>query len=101
MTDITRLLVIEDSEDTIESIYLAFQIRWPEVEIITATTGRKGIELAENKSPDLIILDIGLPDMSGFDVLKKIRLFSEAPIIISSGVWRAALTNTLSSLSAS
>jgi two-component system, OmpR family, response regulator VicR len=82
MKDITRLLVIEDCEDTIESIYLAFQIRWPEVEIISATTGRKGIELAESKTPDLIILDIGLPDINGFDVLRKIRLFSEVPIII-------------------
>ena len=82
MKDVGSLIVIEDNEETVGAISIAFQIRWPEVEIISAGEGAKGIELVETRTPDLVILDIGLPDMSGFEVLKRIRLFSAVPVII-------------------
>lgn len=78
-----KTLIIEDDPGIVESISLALQIRWPDTEIIFTHLGKKGIEFAENKSPDIIILDLGLPDMSGFEVLKQIRTFSSlVPIII-------------------
>jgi two-component system KDP operon response regulator KdpE len=77
-----KLLIIEDDEGIVEAISLAFQIRWPEAHIISTHSGRKGIELVEEEMPDVIILDLGLPDMSGFDVLKKLRQFSKVPILI-------------------
>jgi len=55
---------------------------WPEVEVLSTHLGKKGIELAEVEAPDIIILDLGLPDTTGFDVLKKVRTFTSAPIII-------------------
>jgi len=42
----------------------------------------EGVELAESEKPNVIILDLGLPDMSGFDVLKQIRLFSSVPLVV-------------------
>ena len=77
-----KLLIIEDDEEIIEAISLAFQIRWPEARIISTRYGKKGVELVETEQPDIVILDLGLPDTNGFDVLRKVRLFSEVPIII-------------------
>lgn len=77
-----KLLIIEDDEEIVEAISLAFQIRWPEAQIISTRYGKKGIEQVESDQPDIVILDLGLPDINGFDVLRKIRQFSKVPIII-------------------
>jgi two-component system KDP operon response regulator KdpE len=77
-----KTLIVEDDPGIVESISLALQIRWPETQIISTHLGRKGVELAEREAPDIIILDLGLPDISGFEVLKQIRSFSSVPIII-------------------
>ena len=77
-----KLLVVEDDEEIVEAISLAFQIRWPEAQVISTHSGRKGVELVESEQPDIVILDLGLPDINGFDVLRRIRLFSQVPIII-------------------
>jgi two-component system KDP operon response regulator KdpE len=77
-----KVLIVEDSQDIIDAVNLAFQIRWPEAQVISTKFGEKGIELVETEKPDMVILDLGLPDVSGFDVLKGIRLFSQVPVII-------------------
>ncbi|MBM3175990.1 MAG: response regulator transcription factor [Chloroflexi bacterium] len=77
-----KVLIIEDDPEIVESISLAFRIRWPEAEVLSSRLGSKGIELVKNQPPDAVILDLGLPDMSGFEVLKQIRAFSSIPIII-------------------
>ncbi len=77
-----KALIIEDDAEIVESISLALQIRWPETHIVSTHLGKKGIDLVESDDPDIIILDLGLPDISGFDVLKRVRSFSSAPIII-------------------
>lgn len=77
-----KVLIIEDDQGIVESISLALNIRWPDIKIISTHLGNTGVELAESEQPDLIMLDLGLPDISGFDVLKQIRLFSSVPIII-------------------
>ncbi len=76
------MLIIEDDEEIVEAISLVFQIRWPEARIVTTSQGKKGVELAGTEQPDIVILDLGLPDISGFDVLRQIRQFSDVPIII-------------------
>ncbi len=77
-----KVLVIEDDAGIIRVIKLAFQIRWPEADVVSTNMGRKGIEMAETESPDLITIDLGLPDISGFEVLENIRRFSSVPIIM-------------------
>jgi two-component system KDP operon response regulator KdpE len=77
-----KALIIEDDPDIVESISLALKIRWPDTQIAFTHLGRKGVELAETEEPDVIILDLGLPDISGFEVLKEIRSFSTVPVII-------------------
>lgn len=77
-----KLLIIEDDDEIVEAVSLVFQIRWPEAKIVSTSQGRKGVELAGTEQPDVVILDLGLPDISGFDVLRQIRRFSDVPIII-------------------
>jgi two-component system response regulator VicR len=77
-----KLLVVEDDKEIIDAISLAFQIRWPEAKVISTRLGQKGVELVETESPDIVILDLGLPDISGFEVLQQIRRFSNVPTII-------------------
>ncbi len=77
-----KVLIIEDDRDTVEAISLAFQIRWPEAQVVSTNLGEKGIEMVETEAPDIAILDLGLPDISGFEVLKGVRLFSNVPLII-------------------
>ena len=76
------MLVIEDDPGIIEVVSLCFQLRWSGTTVISAANGQKGIEFVENESPDVVILDIGLPDMDGYQVLKEIRRFADVPILM-------------------
>jgi DNA-binding response OmpR family regulator len=77
-----QVLVIEDDKYIREAIRLCFRIFWPEAEVSFADEGQAGITLAKNKPPDVILLDLGLPDINGFEVLNRIRTFSQVPVII-------------------
>src|SRR3972149_7348308 len=77
-----RALVIDDSPEVAEVVALCFRLRWPHSTVLSALTGAKGLEMVESESPDLVILDLCLPDMDGFQVCQEIRSFSEGPIII-------------------
>jgi two-component system KDP operon response regulator KdpE len=79
-----RVLIIEDDENIVESLSLALRMRWPDVEISSSGMGEEGLRLVETCSPDILVLDLGLPDINGFEVLKQVRLFSDVPIIILS-----------------
>ncbi len=77
-----KVLIIEDDHEIVEVISIAFDIRWSGVKIVSTHLGEKGVGLVESENPDIVILDLGLPDVGGFDVLKEIRAFSEVPILI-------------------
>ncbi|KKL07304.1 hypothetical protein LCGC14_2587370 [marine sediment metagenome] len=77
-----KVLIIEKDRGTVEDISLAFQIRWPEARVVSTHLGEKGIEMVETESPDIAILELDLPDISGFEVLKGVRLFSNVPLVI-------------------
>ena len=77
-----KIVVVEDEKSIIDAIEIAFEFRWPGVSTVAATTGREGIRLVREESPDIVILDINLPDITGFSVLKEIRKSSAVPVII-------------------
>ena len=79
-----KVLIIEDDQETVEVITLAFKMRWPEAELISAKLGEEGLQLLESESPQAVILDLGLPDISGFEVLRQIRNVSKVPVVIMS-----------------
>ena len=77
-----KVIIIEDEKIIIDAINVAFEFRWPGVDLKAARTGKEGIDVVKKEQPDIVILDINLPDISGFNVLKEIRKFSTVPVII-------------------
>lgn len=78
-----KVLIIEDDAEVAEFISLAFEVGWPEARLITCHHGTQGIEMIQKESPDVVILDLGLPDIDGIEVIKDVRDFSSVPIIIA------------------
>ncbi len=66
-----RVLLVDDDNDILTSMQAAFEPTGAEVDI--ANNGNKAVELAEQKDPDLVVLDMMLPGRSGFLVLEKIK----------------------------
>ena len=80
-----KVVIIEDQAELVEAVSMCFELRWPDVIILSTGEGIKGLELIEAESPDVVILDLGLPDIDGFEVLRQIHLFSDVPIIVLTG----------------
>ena len=75
------VLVIDDEQPIVE--ILKFNLSKEGYSVLEAFDGAAGLELALAKNPDLILLDVMLPKMDGFEVCRKIREKSSVPIIIS------------------
>ena len=67
----TKLLVVDDEPNIVE--LLSASLRFAGFEVTTATTGLEAVARAREARPDLVLLDVMLPDMDGFDVLRKLR----------------------------
>jgi two-component system KDP operon response regulator KdpE len=76
------ILVVDDEAQIRRLVRNAFQNE--SARVIEAESGREGVDLAAAERPDLIILDLGLPDRDGRDVCKDLRAFTSAPIIVLS-----------------
>ena len=79
-----KVLIIDDAPDVAEVVSLCFDMRWPNSIILTAESGGEGIRLAKSDQPDLVVLDVVLPDMDGFQVCRDLRSFSDVPILMLS-----------------
>lgn len=75
-----KILVVEDDNGI--SDYLIPELKHEGFETVTANTGRKGIEMFQKEKPDLILLDVMLPELNGIEVLRRIREVSNVPIIM-------------------
>jgi two-component system KDP operon response regulator KdpE len=78
----TRILVIEDDRPIRR--FLEAALTDAGFEVIEADTGRMGITHILTRPPDLILLDLGLPDMDGMEIISRVREWSQVPIIIVS-----------------
>lgn len=73
------VLVVEDEPAIAETIEYALETDG--FSVIVAGTGRAGLEALERESPDFLVLDVGLPDQSGFEVCREIRKRSSVPVL--------------------
>ena len=77
-----KVLIIEDSWDISESLKLLIQMEG--YEVVVAHSGSEGCQKAQDERPDLILMDLSLPDVSGIEVTREIRStqeISETPIV--------------------
>jgi DNA-binding response OmpR family regulator len=79
-----KILVIDDDRNIAEAIALGFGLQWQECEVLTAYDGETGLNLFSTAEPDVVILDVSMPKMSGFDVLAQIREISDVPVLMLS-----------------
>ena len=77
-----RILVVDDEPDVVESVRLGFTLQWRDVEVLGAGTGEQALDVVEEQRPDIVLLDVGLPGVDGFDVLREIRVFSDVPVVM-------------------
>ena len=92
----TRVLVVDDEPQIVRALRINLRVR--QYEVHTAATGAQALEEAAAHPPDLVILDLGLPDMDGVDVIGGLRGWTAAPIIVLSG--RADSTDKVEALDA-
>ncbi len=90
----TRVLVIDDEPQIVRALRINLRARHYDVD--TALTGASALHQAAQHPPDLVILDLGLPDMDGVDVIGGLRGWTDAPIIVLSG--RADSTDKVEAL---
>ncbi|MDW5299257.1 MAG: response regulator transcription factor [Sedimentibacter sp.] len=79
---ISKILVIEDDNKIVNFMTMALKAKG--YSILTAKCGNEGILSFCTENPDIILLDLGLPDMDGVEIIKQVRQVSEIPIIIVS-----------------
>ncbi|HEY9292653.1 MAG TPA: response regulator, partial [Microlunatus sp.] len=77
-----RLLLIEDDSRVSRALRLALEDEW--YQVAEAATGANGLALLEAEAPDVVLLDLMLPDMDGFEVCRRVRQHSRVPIIVVS-----------------
>jgi two-component system, OmpR family, KDP operon response regulator KdpE len=77
-----KILVVDDEPDVVESVRLGFTLQWREVDVVGAGSGEAGLDAVESDQPDIVLLDVGLPDIDGFEVLRQIRAFSDVPVVM-------------------
>ena len=92
----TRALVVDDEPQILRALRINLRVR--QFDVHTAATGAEALEQASKHPPDLVILDLGLPDLDGVEVIQGLRGWTTAPIIVLSG--RADSTDKVEALDA-
>jgi two-component system, OmpR family, KDP operon response regulator KdpE len=93
---VTRVLVVDDEPQILRALRINLRVR--EYEVHVAATGAEALKMASRYPPDLVILDLGLPDLDGVEVIGGLRGWTKAPIIVLSG--RADSTDKVEALDA-
>src|SRR6476469_5254638 len=79
----TRVLVVDDEPQILRALRINLRVR--DYEVHVAATGAEALEVAGRYPPDLVILDLGLPDLDGVEVIEGLRGWTKVPIIVLSG----------------
>ncbi|MGE5618774.1 MAG: response regulator transcription factor [Sphingomonadaceae bacterium] len=77
-----KLLVVDDAPEVVEAVTVSFNLQWRETELIGAYDGETALDLVEKEHPDLVLLDIAMPGIDGYETLQRLREFSDVPVIM-------------------
>jgi two-component system, OmpR family, KDP operon response regulator KdpE len=78
-----RVLIVEDEPALLRALRINLRARG--FDVTTAATGREALAEARRRPPDVVLLDLGLPDVDGGEVIRELRTWSAAPVIVLSG----------------
>jgi two-component system KDP operon response regulator KdpE len=79
---VSRVLVVDDEASLVRA--LAINLRARAWDVVTAHDGASALEVAADKHPDVVVLDLGLPDLDGVEVIRGLRGWTRVPIIVLS-----------------
>jgi two-component system KDP operon response regulator KdpE len=79
----TRVLIVDDEPQILRALRINLHAR--QYDVVTATAGGEALHAAATHRPDVIVLDLGLPDIDGVEVVRKLRAWTPVPILILSG----------------
>ena len=77
-----RILTIDDDASVREALKVSLQLQLRDVEVLQAGDGETGLQMFFDRDPDLVLLDVNMPRLSGFEVLRDIRRVSDVPVIM-------------------
>lgn len=75
-----KVLVVDDDVDLLDVV--SYVLRRHQFDVVTATDGVQALEVFEREQPDLVVLDVNMPGLDGFEVCRRIRAVSDVPIIM-------------------
>jgi two-component system KDP operon response regulator KdpE len=77
-----KILIVDDDHDLLEAVGLGLQLQWQGIQVVTATDGEAALTQFYDELPDVVLLDVGLPLLDGFEVLRRIRSVSDTPVLM-------------------
>lgn len=86
MTSQAKILLIEDEEDVV--VLLRFRFEQEGYEVLSAANGVEGLRILQQEHPHLVLLDVMMPRMNGWETCKRIRQYSDVPIIMLTALGR-------------
>jgi two-component system KDP operon response regulator KdpE len=84
MSNTPRILIVDDDESTLD--LLSIQLKTEGYQVQTAANGADALDLIDHQLPDLILLDLLMPDIDGLAICRRVRRFSDVPIVVLSAV---------------
>lgn len=77
-----KVLVVDDEPDMLKVIAWSLNFQEPDWVVLTVSDGEQALESVAQENPDVVLLDVAMPEMDGFEVLQEIRRFSDVPVIM-------------------
>jgi two-component system KDP operon response regulator KdpE len=77
-----KFLIVDDDTMIVEAVTIGLQFQWQDAQVESAPDGEEGLRRFLDISPDVTLLDVNMPHMSGFELLQRIREVSDAPVIM-------------------
>ena len=80
----TRVLVVDDEPPIVRAVAANLRVRG--FEVLTASTGETALTAVETHQPDCVVLDLGLPGIDGLEVLRRLRTWTEVPVVVLTAI---------------
>ncbi len=77
-----KVLVVDDDDRVRDALEIGISLQWEDAQVVSAADGENGLDLFFTEEPDIVLLDVTMPRMNGFEVLKAIRQVSDVPVIM-------------------